>query len=637
MKKWLISRSVGAAVLTCVLPILFGGLVLAYSEAPQLSERVSEGALPPVEQRLPTQPKVTNLAKRNRKPGKYSKEDMRLLMSRSKDVRLMVVYGYARLVGYNENFSVRPDILETLDVKDNRVFTLSLRKGHKWSDGHPFTTADFRYYWEDVAHNEALSPFGINATLLVDNKPPKFEVIDDVTVRYSWDKPNPYFLSALAGTRPLYIYAPAHFLSKFHEKYAERELLDKKAQARGQRNWAALHNRMNSPYKNQIPNVPTLQPWINTTKGPAQQFVFVRNPYFHRVDEKGQQLPYIDRIRMHIVDKKLIPAKTGASESDLQARSLKFNDFTFLKQNEKRSKLKIRLWRTTKGAHIALFPNLNVRDPVWRKLVRDVRFRRAFSLSIDRHEINEVIYQGFATEGNNTVHERSPLFKPEYRTKWANFDPKAAGKLFDELGLGKRGDGGIRLLPDGRRAEIVVETAGESSEESDVLELVHDSLRKVGIKIYTKPVQREVFRNRIFAGETLFSVWGGLENGVPGPGTAPNELAPTSQQQLQWPRWGQHYQDKGGAGEAPDLPEGVELLKLFEEWAQATSEVRQRKIWERMLEIHADQVFTIGLIAAVPQPVVTSARLQNVPKKGVYNWEPGAHFGVYGPDTFWIK
>ena len=124
------------------------------------------------------------------------------------------------------------------------------------------------------------------------------------------------------------------------------------------------------------------------------------------------------------------------------------------------------------------------------------------------------------------------------------------GRLF-EAEQQKRGEDGVRLLPDGRPMQIVVESAGESSEESDILELVHDSLLKVGLKIFTKPVQREVFRNRIFSGETLFSVWGGLENGVPSAGTAPNELAPTSQQQLQWPKWGQHFQDKGGAGEPP--------------------------------------------------------------------------------------
>ena len=110
----------------------------------------------------------------------------------------------------------------------------------------------------------------------------------------------------------------------------------------------------------------------------------MRNPFFHRVDANGRQLPYIDRVVMNISDGKLVPAKTGAGESDLQARHLTFNDYTFLKQSEKRNAKPVRLWETTRGAHVALYPNLNVEDPGWRALLHDVRFRRALSLAIDR-------------------------------------------------------------------------------------------------------------------------------------------------------------------------------------------------------------------------------------------------------------
>ena len=59
-------------------------------------------------------------------------------------------------------------------------------------------------------------------------------------------------------------------------------------------------------------------------------------------------------------------------------------------------------------------------------------------------------------------------------------------------------------------------------------------------------------------------------------------------------------------------------------------------IWRRMLEINADQVFSIGLVGGVPQPIVVNSNLRNVPEKGVFNWNPGSHFGVYMPDTFWF-
>jgi peptide/nickel transport system substrate-binding protein len=404
----------------------------------------------------------------------------------------------------------------------------------------------------------------------------------------------------------------------------------------GRRNWASVHISRFRPYKNVNPDLPTLQPWVNTTPPPSQRFVFERNPFFHRVDENGLQLPYIDRVVLNVADGKLIPAKTGAGESDLQARHINFSDYTFLKKNEKRTKRKVLLWDTTLGSHIALYPNLNVQDPVWRELVRDVRFRRALSLAINRSEINQVIYYGFAREGNDTVFPSCPLYKPEYTTAWAQFDLKKANTLLDEIGLTQRDNNGLRLLPDGRPLEIIVETAGESTEQVDVLELIASTWRKAGIKLFSKPLQREVFRNRIYSGETLMSVWGGLENGLPTPGMSPSELAPTRQDMYQWPKWGQFYETNGKVGEAPDLPAAKKLMELNAQWLTSPNAAERKKVWEMMLDIRADEAFTIGVVAGVPQPVVINKKLRNVPKKGIYNWDPGAHFGIYHPDTFWF-
>ncbi len=604
-------------------------------ESPMLSELVAKGELPPLEQRIPTPPNAVKFARAYQSPGKYGGE-LILLMGRSKDVRLMVVYGYSRLVGYDLNYQLVPDVLESFEVKGDREFTFHLRKGHRWSDGHPFTTEAFRYYWEDIANNESLAKFGPPATLLVDGEPPVFEVIDETSVRYTWSKPNPFFLPALAGARPEPIFAPSHYLKQFHASYTDAAKIESLAEQEGRRNWASVHIARFRPYKNVNPALPSLQPWVNTTEQPSQRFVFVRNPFFHRVDQNGLQLPYIDRVVMDIADGKLIPAKTGAGESDLQARHINFSDYTFLKKSEKRSGRRVLLWQTTLGSHIALFPNLNVDDPEWRKLVRDVRFRRALSLAIDRNEINQVIYYGFAREGNDTVFPDSPLFKPEYATAWAKFDLKKANALLDEIGLTDRNNEGLRLLPDGRPLEIIVETAGESTEQVDVLELIASTWRKAGIKLFSKPLQREVFRNRIYAGETLISVWGGLENGLPTPDMSPSDLAPTRQDQYQWSKWGQFHETGGKVGEPPDLPAAERLMELNSQWLSSSSSEERKEIWQLMLDIRADQVFTIGIVAGVPQPVVINKKLRNVPKKGIYNWDPGAHFGIYHPDMFWF-
>src|SRR5439155_23121061 len=231
--------------------------------------------------------------------------------------------------------------------------------------------------------------------------------------------------------------------------------------------------------------------------------------------------------------------------------------------------------------------------------------------------VNQVLYFGLAIEANNTVLEASPLYRPEYRTEWARYDRKTANRLLDEIGL-KRGEGGIRRLPDGRPLESIVETAGESSEQTDVLELIRETWREVGIKLFSKPSQREAWRNRIYAGETVMSVWSGLENGLATADSSPDELAPTSQTQYQWPKFGQYYETGGKTGETPDIAEVKELAELYKAWAAAPSSEERATIWHRMLRIHLEQQFVIGVVAGVPQPVVARDQLMNVPTQGFY-------------------
>lgn len=610
-------------------------MALDMVETPALEAAVAAGTLPPVAERVPAQPSVVAMDLPWQEPGLPGGR-LSILMAKAKDTRQMVVYGYARLVGYTTDYDIAPDILESFEVDEGRTFTLHLRKGHKWSDGTPFTSEDFRYFWEDVANNDKISPLGPASVLIVDGEPPVVTFPDAETVIYSWSKPNPYFLSNLAGATPLYIYRPSGYLKQFHEKYADPKELAKKVEESGQRDWAALHHVNDRQYKNENPDEPSLQPWVLKTAPPAERFVFERNPYYHRVDAQGHQLPYIDRVVMGLADSKLIPAKAGTGEVDLQARYISFDNFSFLKENEDQYDYRVSLWQTAKGAHLALFPNLNVNDEGWRKLVRDARFRRALSLAINRHEINEVIYFGMALESNNTVLPKSPLFKEEYQTAWASMDIQKANELLDEMGLTQRNSEGTRLMPDGRPIEIIIETAGESTEETDVLALVGDSWKNIGVKLFSKPSQREVFRNRIFAGDTVMSIWSGLENGLPTADLSPDELAPTAQIQLQWPKWGQYNETKEQAGEPIDMPEAQELMALNEAWRTASTAEERTEIWHKILKIHEDQVFSIGIISGTLQPVVVSDSLRNVPEEGIYNWDPGAHFGIYRPDSFWF-
>ena len=605
---------------------------LEYKEVASLQADVAGGKLPPVGERVPAEPAIATLDNPGRSGG-----EIRTLFGRTKDIRLMTVYGYARLVGYTSDFTLQPDIAKAIEVEDGRIFTIRLRAGHRWSDGHPFTAEDFRYFWEDMATDPTISPLGPDNIFVVEGKLPAFEVIDPQTVRYTWEKPNPYFLPALAAPRPPFIYRPAHYLKQFHAAHTPETKLKARVTKAKQRDWRALHFKRDRPYRCDNPDYPTLQPWRNTTKPPSERFIFKRNAFYHRVDQNGVQLPYIDQVTATISSGDLIPAKVGTGDADLQARSLAFKNYTFLKNGEKRNDYKVRLWRSGKGAHVALYPNLNVRDKTLRKVVRDVRFRRALSMGIDRTEINQVVFFGLALEGNNTVLPESPLYDDDFRQRWTEFDVDAANELLDEMGLTERTSDGVRKLANGEKLEIIVETPGEDQDQTDVLQLIRDSWKKIGISLFIKPSRREVMRERVKTGTTAMSVFFGLDNGLVSPESSPREFVPSNEDQLQWPLWGRHFATVGQAGEEPDMPEAERLVELFKTWTGTIDSDAREEVWNEILEINADQMFSIGVVAGVPQPVAVSNKLQNVPEEGVFNWDPGAQFGLYRPDTFWLS
>jgi peptide/nickel transport system substrate-binding protein len=608
----------------------------AGSEPEILREAVAAGELPPVLSRLPRNPRVVPLSQMGRETGRHG-GTIRMLVGGQRDVRLMPIYGYSRLVGYDEALQIQPDILAGVTVEEDRVYTFHLREGHRWSDGAPFTADDFRYCWEDVIHNTALYKGGPPVDLISgDGQVARFEVLDALTVRYGWDSPMPDFLPQLASPTPLMLALPGHYMRQFHASHRPEAELAPLIEKFRVDDWADLHTKMARQNRPENPDLPTLEPWRPRTAPPAEQFVFERNPFFHRVDEAGTQLPYADRVVLNVASAEIIGAKTSTGESDLQANGLSFPDYTLMKHAEHIYPLKVALWKRTQGSSVALLPNLNCKDDIWRRLFQDVRVRRAMSIAINREEINKVIFYGLGRESADTVLPESPLYREDYARAWAQHDPDLANALLDEAGLFQRDGSGMRLLPGGRHAGIIVETSGESTLETDVLQLITDHFREVGLPLYIRTSQRDIFRSRAIAGDVLMGVWQGIDNAVPTADMSPSALAPTADDQLQWPVWGLHYLSGGTQGRAPDLREAGELVRLVGSWRATSSTAEREAIWHRMLAIRADQVFSIGTVNGALQPVVHAATLRNVPQEALYGFDPTSYFGAYLPDTFFF-
>ena len=607
----------------------------AVKESAYWAAAIATKELPPVAERIPLDPLIVDLVAKGRLTGVQG-GTLHTMIGQIKDVRQMVPFGYARLVGYDQNYVLQPDILKSIDVVEGRIFTLHLRRGHRWSDGVPFTSDDFEYYWDHVVNNADLTPSGPPDFLRVDGELPKVTFPDPVTVIYAWSKPNPRFLPELATAAEPFIYRPAHYLKQFNADFTPVADMAKAIEDHKVRSWAALHNALDNMYKFDNPDEPTLQPWVNTATGGKSRRVFDRNPYYHRIDVNGTQLPYIDEVEMTVVGGGLIAAKANAGEADLQARGLDFKDISILKQGEMNNgNYRTLLWESGAASQIAIYPNLNYADPAWRQILRDVRFRRALSLGIDRRIINRTLYFGMAAEGAMTVLPKSPFYDDKFRRAWADYDPAQANALLDQMGLTGRSGDGYRMLPDGRPLRLIVETSGERDEVESAMQIIVDTWRDIGVQLIVRPLDRDTLYNRVDAGETMAAVWYGWDDGIPTPDTSPAYLAPVQQEFFAWPKWGQYYQTNGDAGEAVDMPEPQRLLDLAKAWDGAAPDERAR-IWHQMLSIHADQVYGIGILAGAPQPIVVSRKLRNVPDTAIWAWEPGAQFGILRPDEFFF-
>ncbi|KEJ89698.1 ABC transporter substrate-binding protein [Sulfitobacter donghicola] len=625
-----------AAVFTLLCTPAFAQGV-AVKESTFWAAEVKSGHLPLAADRIPLDPLIVDLEAKGRSTG-IQGGTLRTLVSRSKDIRQMVVYGYARLVGYTSDYSLQPDLLRDVTNEGDRKYTLHLRRGHRWSDGAPFTSADFEYWWKHIANNPDITPSGPPEWMMVDGKMGSVTFPDPETVVFEWAAPNPNFLPLLAQARPPFIYRPAHYLKQFHLDFADPDFLHQEIQSARVKSWAALHNKRDNMYKFDNPDQPTLQPWLNASGKPTSRNLFVRNPYFHRIDTAGTQLPYIDIVEMTVVGSGLIAAKSNAGEVDLQARGLGFRDVAILKKGEvDGDKYRTLLWGNGAASQIAIYPNLNFSDPVWRDVMRDVRFRRALSLGIDRRMINRALYFGMAQEGGMTALAPSPLHDPADLAAWADLDIEQGNQLLDDMGLTERTPNGLRKLPDGRPMEFVIETAGERQDEENALSIITDTWRELGIRLIMRPLNRDIMRNRIYAGNGMAAVWFGWDNGLPRAETSPQYLAPTQQEFFAWPKWGQYYQTMGKNGEAPDMEAPLRLLELEAEWSKISDSKRRSEIWAEMLEIHAQQQFAIGILSGAPQPIVVSKRLRNVPEKATWAYDPGAHFGIHRVDEFYFE
>jgi peptide/nickel transport system substrate-binding protein len=132
---------------------------------------------------------------------------------------------------------------------------------------------------------------------------------------------------------------------------------------------------------------------------------------------------------------------------------------------------------------------------------------------------------------------------------------------------------------------------------------------------------------RTFSGEALMTAYAGNRNRGAHPNTTPRRFAPTTRGGLHWPKWGMYIESQGSRARSATCSPPAGFWTILEEWQNATDEAERRKAWDQILAANADEVFTIGTVNGIRQPIVVGPEGAHVPKEGYYAWDPGGYIG----------
>ena len=596
---------------------------LALSENPLFADRVKAGELPAVADRVPEEALVYL-------PyddcGQYGGTLRGLSKALESGTSEILSWRHVNLVRLSDDLqTLVPNVAKSWEWNDDfSSVTIQLRKGHKWSDGAPFTSDDVVFYIDDIIKNKDLHNV-TPSVWVVGGKPVEVTKMDDQSFRFDFAAPYPGLLHFLAtGGSYFAAYAPKHHYMPYHIKYDPNA--DEEAKAVDHEGWVQRFGLIWSKWKdseNITPHAltrPTLESHILELETNTQRRQMVANPYYFKVDPAGNQLPYIDRHHERFLDQELFVLSIINGEVDQKAQTVGLNNYPVIKENEENGGYAVQLPPGQTGPPIVI--NQTHSDPALRKVYGDVRFRQAMSLAINRDELNEVLWFGLG-KPEQALPLGVPFVTDADRNYMIDYDPARANALLDEMGM-KRGSDGMRTGPDGEPFTLLWEYSLQFAGSSEFTILVRDYWKDVGINVTLKEVTSQLTREKATNNTSDIN----MEWDVP---FEPNLI---SQIDYYIPPYGdigpltgvpwRHWIDSNGAaGEEP--PNWVKrLFELAEEWKTVLpGSDRYMEIGAEMVRINLDNMVIIGTIANLPGPTVVSNKLRNVTQWTVQNYNYG--------------
>ena len=586
-------------------------------EAPSLADQVKAGKLPPLAQRMPKSPLVVQPIE---KVGTYG-GTWQTCVGNPDASFLYMNLGYDGLVRWSRDWSkVEPNLAESWDAGgDGRQYTFHLRPGVKWSDGQECTADDIVFAYNDVLRNQELFPT-LPEWLTAGGRPATVEKVDSHTVRFTFVEPKGLFLQYLASSSGNVLTAlPRHYFQQFHKKYAPDA--EAKAKQKGHNGWADGLLAMGGAGMTDIawwqnPAIPTIAAWKTSQPlGGGLRLAVDRNPYYWKTDPDGRQLPYIDQVRVQVIQ----DPQVAVLRSSQGQFSLTPDEFAAI-----RDKPVLAAGRDDGGYRFIDMPQSNMnsatfvfnlahRDPKLRQVFQNKDFRIGLSYAINRQEIINTVLQRQGEPWQTSPLRQSKFFDEKLAKQYTEYDVAKANEHLDRAGYTQRDGAGFRLRPDGERLAFTVQVRlGTIPIWVDTAELVRGYWQRVGVDARVQTGNSELVIQRVEANQHDVV----MDDGYPGLDDVlldPAWYVPY-QTGCQWGvPWGTWYVSGGRQGEEPP-PRMRRQMELYDEIKKTLEPARQEELFKQLMRIAQEEFYLIGTAMPVGGYSVVQNNFRNVPK-----------------------
>ena len=603
------------------------GRTLEYGEAPVLAALVASGDLPPVGERLPHDPIVIAPAHQigvyggtlviPGDPGWINDEYMR-------QWGLTIPVSGATLL---------PNVFASYEPNaDASVYTIRLRDGLRWSDGEVFDTEDIRFWFDHDAADQELNPHGIG-NLKVGGVMATLNVVDDTTFQFRFAGSYPNLPNNMMRWFPD-SFLPEHYMGQFHPGVAGRDKAESVAREAGFTTWMAYWKEY-VIWSNFNTELPVIHPWRLDSKSDTLG-VYGRNPYYYKVDVAGNQLPYIDGIRVPLMgmgsDAYLLQGLAGEIDFGLRGDFGDISNFSVLRNAEQQGNFRLHATMSAIMYHGTVYFNFTSEDSERRELFNDIEFRRAIALAIDGQEINDLLFRGQYTLSQTPV--AGDLVHPADEP-YKEHDLEAANRMLDELGLAWNSGRTARTFPSGKPLELFGLVETDKAAEVAMSEIYKEQFKKVGIEFLIRPYAGEAYGEKLTTGD--YDILVGpvdIGRGIPTASIARfPHVVPSNPEgyhvSTPWARW----LHSGGA-EGVEPPDGVKrLYELSEEYPRAMGVDARKRIEQEVVKIFSEGLWSISpLESKVDIPQVSfyyfHNRVGNVPDEPLSSEASYLYFDV---------